>query len=192
MIIQRFQHIKVPADLMKGKKVLDIGCGRKKLPGAIGLDRMQLPGIDVVADLNEKLPINDEEFDAVYADQVLEHIENLIGLMYEIHRILKPGGILLAHVPYFRSSWAHIDPTHVRSFTINSMNYFVKGTYLYYDYRFRDEAFEKVEVFLDTDRPSTLKRRFFTSWALGNPQKFENSFLSNLYPFEQISYLLTK
>ncbi len=191
MLLKKSQHFKVPANLMEGRKILDIGCGRNKLLGAVGLDYMELPGVDIIANLNEKLPIQDEEFEAVYADQVLEHVDNLIGLVYEVHRILKTGGIFLVHVPYFRSSWAHVDPTHVRSFTIKSMSYFVKDTYEYKTYRFRDEAFERVEVFLDTDRPSTLKRKFFTSWALQNPY-FENSVWSNFCPFEQLSYVLTK
>lgn len=192
MFFKELQHRKVPSSLLDGKKTLDIGCGRKKIAGSVGLDYMSLPGVDIVADLNKKLPIDDDEFEAVHADQVLEHIENLIGLMYEIHRILKPGGIFLAHVPYFRSSWAHIDPTHVRCFTIQSMNYFVKGTYEYENYRFNDTAFESLESFLDTKWPSTLKKKLFTSLALRHPARFENSFLSNLYPFYEISYVLRK
>lgn len=172
--------------------MLDIGCGRNKLPSATGLDQVNLPGVDIVADLNKTLPIEDEEFQMVYADQVLEHIENMVDLVYEVHRVLRPGGLFLAHVPYFRSLWAYLDPTHVRSFTIRSMDYFVKGTFCYNTTRFRDEAFETIQVFLDTDYPSTLTRKLFTSLALRSPWRFENSVWSSLYPFEQISYLLRK
>jgi len=187
-----FIHRKIPTHLMKDKKVLDLGCGRHKQLGAIGLDQYPFEGVDVVHDLNKPLPFGDEEFDIVFANQLLEHIDKIVELVYEIHRILKPGGIFLAHVPYFRSVWAHIDPTHVRSFTINSMDYFVRGTYCYENYRFHEGGFEKIEVFLDADYPSTLFRRFFTSMALRNPWKFENSIWSNIFPFEQISFLLTK
>ncbi|HHT9138680.1 MAG TPA: class I SAM-dependent methyltransferase [Candidatus Wunengus sp. YC60] len=187
-----FKHKKMPTHLMKDKKILDIGCGRHKLVGSIGLDQYPFDGVDIVHDLNNPLPFEDEEFDAVFANQLLEHVENMVVLVYEIHRILKPGGIFLAHVPYFRSSWAHIDPTHVRSFTINSMDYFVKGTYFYENYRFRNEAFQKIEVFIDNDYSSTILRRFFTQMALKNPFKYENSILSILFRFEQISYLLIK
>lgn len=185
-------HCKVPENVLEGKRVLDIGCGSSKYPGAVGLDHMPLPGVDVVANLNHVLPFHDGEFDAVFANQVLEHVGNMVGLMSEIHRVLRPGGILLAHMPYFRSSWAHIDPTHVRSFTINSMDYFVRGTYCYDNYRFGDEAFSEIQIFLDSDYRSTLARRLFSSVALRRPFRFENSFWSALYPFEQISYLLIK
>ncbi len=186
------RHHKIPPIPVEFKKILDIGCGRKKLPGAIGLDRVALPGVDVVGDLNHRLPFADNEFEAVHANQVLEHVDNIVELIYEVHRILKPGGIFIIHAPYFRSSWAHIDPTHIRSFTVNSMDYFVNGTFCYENYKFRGEAFSKVEVFFDTEYKSTITRRFFSSKALNNPAKFENSIWSFLFPFEQISYLLTK
>jgi SAM-dependent methyltransferase len=186
------RHFKLPVDIFKNKKVLDIGCGLNKLKGAIGLDHVKLDGVDVVADLNKQLPFESNQFDAVFANQVLEHVDNIIGLVYEVHRILKLNGIFLAHAPYFRSSWAHIDPTHVRSFTINSMDYFVKGTYCYENYRFRDEAFVNIEVYMDNDYDSTLFRRYFSSKALKNPFKFENTLWSCIYPFEQVSFLLTK
>lgn len=187
-----FNHRKVPKNLLKGGRVLDIGCGRKKLPGAVGLDKNLFPGVDVVADLEMGLPFRDHDFDAVHTDQVLEHVRDLISLVYEVYRVLKPGGIFLVHVPYFRSSWAHIDPTHVRSFTINTMDYFVAGTYCYEGYRFREQAFRKLEVFIDTDYPSTPFRTLFSAIALRYPYRFENSLWSHMHPFEQISYLLTK
>jgi SAM-dependent methyltransferase len=188
----RLGHRKVPTNILEGKRVLDIGCGRNKYPGSVGLDHMPLPGVDVVASLEQVLPFNDGEFDAVFANQVLEHVRDMVGLMAEIHRILRPGGIFLAHTPYFRSSWAHIDPTHVRSFTINSMDFFVVGTYCYEGYRFGDYGFSACEVHLDQDYPSTLMRHLLTPLAIAKPFRYENSMLSMMYPFEQISYLLTK
>lgn len=188
----RLGHRKLPANILDGKLVLDIGCGRKKLPGSVGLDHMPLPGVDVVASLEQPLPFEDEEFDAVYANQVLEHVRDMVGLMSEIHRILRPGGIFLAHVPYFRSSWAHIDPTHVRSFTVNTMDFFVKGTYCHEGYRFSDRAFASCEVVLDQDYPSTLMRHLLTPMAVAKPFRYENNLLSSIYPFEQVSYVLTK
>ena len=83
------QHATFDPARFAGKRILDIGCGRKKLPGAIGLDYVVLPGVDVVCDLNRPLPFGDQAFEIVHSDQVLEHIPNLIGLVEEIHRILK-------------------------------------------------------------------------------------------------------
>jgi 2-polyprenyl-3-methyl-5-hydroxy-6-metoxy-1,4-benzoquinol methylase len=179
-------------DILNGKDVLDIGCGRTKLPNSIGLDQLNLPGVDIVADLNQTLPIEDESFEFVYSNQVLEHVENLIGLVYEVHRILKPGGTFLAHVPYFRSSWAYIDPTHVRCFTIQSMNYYVKGTPEYEYFRFDERAFEKLDIFIDHGFPAHFLKQALVSLALRNPGRYENSFASTLFPFVNLSFLLTK
>lgn len=185
-------HRKVPDDTLDGRHVLDLGCGRSKYPGSVGLDHFPLPGVDVVANLDKALPFQDGEFDAVFSNQVLEHIRDLVALVREVHRVLRPGGVFLAHVPYFRSSWAHIDPTHVRCFAINTMDFFVKGTYCYEGYRFGDEGFSSIEVYLDNDYPSTFMRHVLTPLAITKPFRYENSILSMLYPFEQISFLLKK
>lgn len=186
------KHKKFDSARLEGKRVLDIGCGRKKLPGSVGLDHNAYEGVDIVADLNARLPVDDASFDVVHADQVLEHVTNLIGLLDEVHRVLKPGGFLVAHVPYFRSSWAHIDPTHVRCFTISTLDYFIKGTFCNDNYSFGDKAFSRGEIFLDNDYRSTPTRALFSNLALRWPFRFENSTLSFLYPFEQLTFVLTK
>jgi SAM-dependent methyltransferase len=146
----------------------------------------------VVADLDGGLPFPSESFDAVSANQVLEHVRDLIALVGEVHRVLRPGGVLVAHVPYFRSAWAHIDPTHVRSFTIRSMDYFVAGTEIHRDYRFGERAFSRVKVILDNDFRPRVVRTLFASLALRYPVRFENSFLSSLFVFQQLTYVLEK
>ena len=187
-----FSHKKAPLSILTSGRVLDIGCGTHKTPGANGLDTREFPGVDIVCDLEGPLSVPDSSYDVVFANQVLEHVTNLIGLVHEVHRILRPGGSFLVHVPYFRSGWAHCDLTHVRSFTIESMDIFIPGTFARSVYNVSDMTFSRREVFLDTEYPSTVGRRLFSSMALRNPQKFENSMLSFVYPFEQLTFLLIK
>lgn len=187
-----FHHATFDSNRMTGKSVIDLGCGRNKLPGAAGVDFLDLPGVDVVADLNQRLPFDDESFDVVYSNQVFEHIPNLLGLMAESHRMLRPGGLLVVHVPYFRSSWSAVDPTHVRQFSISSMNYFVRGQYEHEHYRFIEQSFESLECYLDTNYSRGPLRWMFTKLALRWPYLFENSVLSFLYPFESLTFVLTK
>lgn len=186
------RHRRFDAGLLEGKRVLDLGCGRNKLPGAVGLDRHPLPGVDVVADLDGGLPFPEHSFDAVSANQVFEHVRDLVELVHEVHRVLRPAGILIVHVPYFRSSWAHIDPTHVRCFTINSMDYFVAGTACHEHYRFGDRAFRGIEVMLDSDFRPRVMRALLAAFALRFPARFENSVFSSLFVFQQLTYVLQK
>ena len=39
---------------------IDLGCGYRIQPGYIGLDNKQLPGVEIVCDLNEVLPLENE------------------------------------------------------------------------------------------------------------------------------------
>ena len=187
-----FKEKKYPENIFEGKKILDIGCGRNKVEGATGLDHAELPGVDIVCNLNEALPLEDESYDVVVANQVLEHIDNMIGLVYEAHRVLKKGGIFVIHCPYFRSSWAWIDPTHVRAFTVSSLDYFCEGTWIYSQNRFKEYGFKSLDVYLDRQEKKSLVRTILSNRCINNPFKYENSILSSLYPFEEISYILKK
>lgn len=187
-----FQHRIFDQSNLASKRILDIGCGRNKFSGAVGLDHMPLPGVDIVCDLNERFPFDDKEFEVVYSNQVLEHVPNMIGLIEEIHRILVPGGLMVAHVPYFRSSWAAVDPTHVRNFTVNSLDYFVAGNLFNEGYRFSDISYRYIERYLDSNEPPSFMRWLFTKLALRWPYRFENSVLSFIYPFQTLTFVLTK
>ena len=54
---------------------LDIGCGGKKQVGFIGMDVRQLPGVDIVHNLEQfPFPLPDESVSLATASHVLEHI----------------------------------------------------------------------------------------------------------------------
>jgi len=89
----------------------------------------------VKGDLTRALPFEDNTFSSISAYDVLEHIPRwerdgseirypFIGLMNEISRILKPGGIFLAVTPAFPSRAAFADPTHVNVISRETINYF--------------------------------------------------------------------
>lgn len=69
-------------------KILDIGCGNNKMKGAIGIDRVALPEVDIVHDLNSfPYPFEDNTFDEIYAAHIVEHLDSIIRVMEELHRI---------------------------------------------------------------------------------------------------------
>jgi predicted SAM-dependent methyltransferase len=72
--------------------VLNLGCGRKHLPGAVNLDCTARSKPDVVHDLDLRpWPFSDNQFDKVYAFDVVEHLTDTVAAMEEIHRICRDG-----------------------------------------------------------------------------------------------------
>ncbi len=105
--------------------ILDIGCGRKKQPGAIGLDRVDLPEVDIVHDLNQfPYPFEDNSFDYVYATHVIEHMDSILEVMEEIYRISKPGAKLRLITPHYSDAISWQDPTHKWHLNSYSFRYF--------------------------------------------------------------------
>lgn len=96
--------------------ILNIGCGHNNKPESFGLDIRPFEGVDIVADLNQDIPLPDNAFDGVYAQDVLEHVDmhSRIRVMENIYRVLKPGGLLEFAVPSTDgcNRGAFCDPTH--------------------------------------------------------------------------------
>lgn len=107
--------------------VVDLGCGkRKQSPRSIGVDRYAHPTSDVLADIERGLPFTDQSLDQIYAIHVLEHVREIIGVMNEIHRVLKPSGVLHVMVPNWQYVNAVADPTHVRFFHMQTFKFFCR------------------------------------------------------------------
>ncbi len=103
---------------------LDLGCGRYKVPGTIGVDQSLEVNPDVVCNfVEDPLPFADDSVDGVHCRHVMEHVEDIWALMSEVHRVLKPGARLIVEVPYWSSEGAFRDPTHVRFFSEKSFDY---------------------------------------------------------------------
>ena len=109
-----------------GKDRLEIGSGAHPSPGWVTLDMNPDFNPDVLHDLHAPLPFDDECFDTVLASHVLEHIEqvSLPQLMWEIARVLRPGGYLIAIVPHGSHSSAWENPLHRQRFTERTWMYF--------------------------------------------------------------------
>lgn len=114
---------------------IELGCGAFKNPGFKGLDKIPGPGVDIVCDLEDGIPLPDNSVDLVCASHILEHINNLMGLMDEIHRVCKPGADVAICVPHYKSIGAWQDPTHVRAFTELTFSYWDPRAGLYNVYK---------------------------------------------------------
>lgn len=173
-----------------GEVNLNLGCGNKPLKGFINVDYYNPKYADIILDLNKPLPFKDESVDLIFSDNVFEHIQNLVQLIRECHRVLKIGGFLVVKAPYFKSKHAFVDPTHVKFFTIQSMDYYVKGYFFNEHWRFFDESFSSLEIYLDVEK--SLLRKLIEFYALKRPNHFENSVISNIFVFHNIIYILRK
>lgn len=142
--------------------ILELGCGPTKRQGTIAVDINPSSAADVLHDLNLfPYPFQDNAFDEVICEHVLEHLTDLIGVMEEFHRILRPNGIVRVYAPYFASVFYYRDPTHRTPFSAHTFDYFIAGTRVRgFNYSSVQFALHKVE-FPVTPNSGLLKRMLF-------------------------------
>lgn len=137
---------------MKGKVVLDIGCGRRKLPGSIGVDtrKVSIATDDVQRDISHDLltfpyPFSENYADGIHCSHVLEHLLPTDKVLEEFYRLLKPGGLLFIECPHYTWCEAYRHWQHCHFFTEGSFDYFHPKNETY------NCRFEKVasEIFFD-------------------------------------------
>lgn len=132
------RHLVTRYGLAKGKKILDLGCGRGEfLRGFIrcglngyGVDQSLLaktifPEAEISQSDLEKapLPYRDNSFDVVFSKSVLEHFYYPEKLVQQIRRVLNPGGLVITMVPDWQSVYKtfYEDYTHRSPFTYTSL-----------------------------------------------------------------------
>jgi len=93
--------------------ILDVGCGRNKYPGAIGIDSNPDAAPDVLCDIDRaSLPFPDNAFDEVRVVHVIEHVADVLAAMKELHRVTRPGGTIVLVTPHYTDFSSFCDPTH--------------------------------------------------------------------------------
>lgn len=123
-------------------RILDLGCGKNKLPGAIGVDRNPASDADLLCDLDRPpYPFRDSSFDEIRAVHVVEHVEDVVKFMEEMHRLLRPGGQLYLVTPHYSDFSSFCDPTHRWHLNSFSFSYFTgrQDFGFYTPVRFREQ-----------------------------------------------------
>lgn len=201
--------------IKKSDKVLDMGCGNGqhtlKIAGkarevsGFDTDAQQLEiasrtarglGISNVsfhnASAEDKLAYKDREFNCVVMLGVLEHLNEREPVLREIHKVLKPGGILLLGLPNEMTGWKKTqmkfgiphftDPDHKVEYTSRSIRRAMT------DAGFRVEAIQPTAYdtpwagFIDVLGGISLKLyRHIIEWKWN---------LANQHPEESISFFV--
>jgi len=128
--------VKKKLNVVPEKQVLklDLGCGKNKQAGFIGVDALAFTGVDKVLNLAErepfkpgdnfykswnnpifkKWPWEDNSVNEVHCSHFVEHLDSKerIHFFNELYRILQKDGKATIVVPHWKSSRAYGDLTH--------------------------------------------------------------------------------
>jgi SAM-dependent methyltransferase len=135
-----------------GELVLDAGSGRAPYRGHFTHARYETADFlavkgkkyteqDYVCDLAD-IPVEDARFDHVLLTQVLEHVPEPAKVLSELHRVLKPGGMLWLTAPFFYAE--HEKPYDFYRYTQFGMRHLLEGA------GFRVEEIDWMEGYLGT------------------------------------------
>lgn len=143
---------------------VNLGAGSDIRAGFVNVDWAALPGVDIVHNLDVlPWPFEDASVDEIIANDIFEHVNDALGFVNEIGRILKPGGVLRMRTCHWQHINAHTDPTHRRFPTEHTMDYWIKGTEFFEKYAGAyaapGVAFERIKIERDGSELLFVLRR---------------------------------
>lgn len=166
-----------------GERILNLGSGVRKVydnPNLLNFDIAPHENAHVVGD-GEHLPFQSGVFDGVILDAVIEHLAHPHRVVAEVRRVLKPGGAVLAQVPFLYPF--HAAPHDYQRYTPSGLSALFEdfevveaGT----DRRPGRAVLEVMSAYAATfadNRTVSYALRWATAWALF-PIKFLDPWLS--------------
>ncbi len=106
--------------------VLDIGCGKRKIePDSLGIDKSPDSSADVIWDLDQyPWPLESGRFTRIHMSHVIEHLDDVVRAMGEVHRVAADGADVFIATPHFSSHNSYTDPAHRRHMSAASFAHF--------------------------------------------------------------------
>lgn len=124
---------------MEVPKKINIGSGKDYRTDYLNIDISNDWNPDIVLDMSSSfleggphfeterfgtVQLDEARFDEIMANDVLEHVPDLVACMTNCLKLLREGGVFSIIVPYDLSYGAWQDPTHVRAFNERSWLYY--------------------------------------------------------------------
>lgn len=188
MTIEHKQRYEFAKEYVKGKKVLDVACGEGYGSNILSEVADIVVGMDINAETvqlanekygstkltyivgsAEKLPFENESFDAIVSFETIEHISETAqeNFLSEIKRVLRPNGLLVMSTPnkaIYTDAVNGKNPYHIKEFYTDEFIAFVK------------DKFQSVEVFCQyPDTGYFIAKEGKTQNILYKTSKKENS-----------------
>jgi 2-polyprenyl-3-methyl-5-hydroxy-6-metoxy-1,4-benzoquinol methylase len=104
-------------------KQLNLGCGEDIREGWDNQDYTNFKGVNLVFDLESKdWPIEDNTYDFILCNHIIEHVQDIWGMFNNLHRVCKPGGIIKIEVPHYSLNAAFTQIDHKHYFGLDSLS----------------------------------------------------------------------
>ena len=102
---------------------IDIGCGKNKKHGYIGIDKIATG--DIIANIEYGLPIKSDSVKTIYCSHVIEHLGDPLKIFLEMYRVLITKGIAEIIVPHFSNIGA-FHPLHKTFWNVRGFDFLDK------------------------------------------------------------------
>jgi len=183
-------------------KILDLGCGNAKTPGAIGVDCRPHTHADLIYDLDVyPWPLADDQFDRIICNHIVEHVADFVRFVEEVHRVAKPGARVEIVTPHFSNRFGYTDPTHRRYLSLFAFDYFIspppfRPSWISRAFEtqspvadfYSTARFEKTRAWLRFARPFRL---IGIQWLANRFPYFYEAYLAFIFPARDLYFTLT-
>ncbi len=168
---------------------LDLGCGKKKRKGYLGVDLLDFEGVDRVVDLRTGLwPWEDHSVEEAYSRHFIEHLTGAERIVFfnELYRVLKPGATAVIITPHWAHASAYGDPTH-------QWPPVTPWTYYYLDRTWREENAPHVGYACDFGHKLALDHHPQDQWLAQQDQQAKYVLMTrNINTAHELTAYLTR
>lgn len=152
---------------------LHLGCGLGRIDGWINIDIVPGPNVDLVCDLLQDLPYDDNSIDLIFCEHTLEHFTLAEGrkLLCKCSRVLKPTGRMRIGVPglerclkhYHDNTWQQECWVTTPDANINSRTQYINAYFRYWQHKFIYDEGELINAMLESGFQTARRQPHHTS-----------------------------